>query len=169
MLSAFEKQFFNKCYYPLGDLNDDMALLNSSINFLIYYFMSKQFRKNFLETFKLAKVYNNISHAATRFCRRHFKRTRIPSTLMTMEMKIRIEEAKASRRTPEPRPPTNLPDDFYEHNRNDKTAETKMDAAKDSEPSELDPMLNPSITNSCGPQDKASQADFPVAPSKAVS
>lgn len=32
---------------------DDIALFNSSINFLIYYFMSRQFRKNFIETFGL--------------------------------------------------------------------------------------------------------------------
>ena len=56
MFSAFEEEFFKQCYYPLGDLMDDMALANSSINFFIYYFMSKQFRKNFLEAFRLTKL-----------------------------------------------------------------------------------------------------------------
>lgn len=166
MLSAFEKQFFNKCYYPLGDLNDDMALLNSSINFLIYYFMSKQFRKNFLETFKLSKACSNASRTVNSFCRKHFTRTKINSSLMSIEMKMH-QESNSNRRKPEPRPPTNLPDDFFEY-KNDKTVETeaRVDAVKDS-PSESDPMLNPSVSNS-GQQDKASQADFPERPSKKV-
>ena len=41
--------FFIKCYLPLGDLMDIMALGNSTINFVVYYMMSKQFRKTFLE------------------------------------------------------------------------------------------------------------------------
>ena len=41
--------FFVKCYLPLGDLMDIMALGNSTINFVVYYMMSKQFRKTFLE------------------------------------------------------------------------------------------------------------------------
>ncbi len=53
MLSAFITEFFDKCYSPLGDLMDDIALLNSSVNFIIYYFMSRQFRKTFIETFGL--------------------------------------------------------------------------------------------------------------------
>lgn len=32
---------------------DAMALINSAINFIIYCFMSKQFRKTFVETFHL--------------------------------------------------------------------------------------------------------------------
>lgn len=53
MLSAFNLDFFKHCYTPLGTTMDDIALLNSSINFIIYYFMSKQFRKTFHETFGL--------------------------------------------------------------------------------------------------------------------
>lgn len=53
MLSAIEIDFFHNCYMPLGNLLDAFALLNSSINFLIYYFMSRQFRKTFLQTFGL--------------------------------------------------------------------------------------------------------------------
>ncbi len=53
MLSTINDSFFYKCYNPLGDLMDDIALMNSSINFIVYYLMSKQFRKTFLETFGL--------------------------------------------------------------------------------------------------------------------
>lgn len=53
MLSATMDGFFEKCYSPLGDLMDDMALINSSINFVIYYFMSTQFRKTFVKMFGL--------------------------------------------------------------------------------------------------------------------
>ena len=53
MLSAIKVDFFRLCYLPLGPLMDDIALLNSSINFVIYYLMSRQFRKNFIETFGL--------------------------------------------------------------------------------------------------------------------
>ena len=53
MLSAIKMDFFKHCYLPLGDLMDDIALLNSSINFVIYYLMSRQFRKTFIQTFGL--------------------------------------------------------------------------------------------------------------------
>ena len=50
MLAAFDpKKFFQHCYLPLGDVMDIMAIGNSTINFIVYYFMSKQFRKTFLE------------------------------------------------------------------------------------------------------------------------
>ena len=53
MLSAIDLDFFTNCYSPLGDLVDDIALLNCSINFVVYYLMSRQFRKTFLEHFGL--------------------------------------------------------------------------------------------------------------------
>ena len=50
MLAAFDpNKFFPHCYLPLGDVMDIMAIGNSTINFIVYYFMSKQFRKTFLE------------------------------------------------------------------------------------------------------------------------
>lgn len=50
MLAAFDpEKFFPNCYAPLGDLMDIMAIGNSTINFIVYYMMSKQFRKTFLE------------------------------------------------------------------------------------------------------------------------
>jgi hypothetical protein len=60
MLSTINVDFFYKCYSPLGDLMDDIALINSSINFIIYTLMSKQFRKTFLETFGLVNAFANI-------------------------------------------------------------------------------------------------------------
>ncbi|XP_040573094.1 G-protein coupled receptor dmsr-1 [Lepeophtheirus salmonis] len=52
MLSAiYGDKFFKDCYLPLGDVMDAMALINSAINFIFYCFMSKQFRKTFVETF----------------------------------------------------------------------------------------------------------------------
>ncbi len=56
MLSAIlGRNFMKECYLPLGDLMDDMALINSAINFILYCFMSKQFRKSFGETVGLNK------------------------------------------------------------------------------------------------------------------
>ncbi len=48
--------FMFECYAPLGELMDMMAITNSAINFILYCFMSKQFRKTFLETFHLHGV-----------------------------------------------------------------------------------------------------------------
>ena len=79
---------------------------------------------------------------------------------MSMEMKLHNHQDVSNRQKPEPRPPTNLPDDFFEYNKNDKTVETteaKADIVKDFE---SDPMINQSTSNS-GQQDKASQVDFP--------
>ena len=44
---VFGERFFFECYTPLGDLMDMMALLNCSINFIIYCLMSRQFRTTF--------------------------------------------------------------------------------------------------------------------------
>ncbi|XP_068245098.1 G-protein coupled receptor dmsr-1-like [Palaemon carinicauda] len=40
--------FFSDCYLQLGDPMDLLALINSSINFILYCVMSKQFRETFL-------------------------------------------------------------------------------------------------------------------------
>ena len=57
MLSAFSANqvFFKECYLPLADIMDGLALINSTINFVIYYFMSRQFRKTFIEMFGFAR------------------------------------------------------------------------------------------------------------------
>nr|XP_040569440.1 G-protein coupled receptor dmsr-1-like [Lepeophtheirus salmonis] len=62
MLSAvYGDQFFRDCYLPLGDVMDAMALINSSINFILYCAMSQQFRKTFIQTFNCfsSKVINS--------------------------------------------------------------------------------------------------------------
>lgn len=51
MCSIFIAWFFNNIYVPLGDLLDIMALLNNSINFVLYCSMSRQFRDTFTEIF----------------------------------------------------------------------------------------------------------------------
>ena len=38
------RQFYKECYNPLGDIMDMLALVNCSTNFLLYCFMSTQFR-----------------------------------------------------------------------------------------------------------------------------
>jgi hypothetical protein len=42
-----DKSFYNDVYMPLGDLLDIIALVNNSINFIIYCAMSKTFRDTF--------------------------------------------------------------------------------------------------------------------------
>lgn len=49
--SIFVTDFFEDVYWPLGDLLDIMALLNNSINFVLYCTMSRQFRETFVEVF----------------------------------------------------------------------------------------------------------------------
>ncbi|XP_058987909.1 G-protein coupled receptor dmsr-1-like [Musca domestica] len=43
--------FFMQCYLKLSDLMDILALLNSSINFILYCSMSRQFRQTFILLF----------------------------------------------------------------------------------------------------------------------
>ena len=38
------KQFFLDCYNPVGEMMDMMALINSAANFILYCFMSSDFR-----------------------------------------------------------------------------------------------------------------------------
>ena len=46
LLSAvYGMQFYRECYNPLGDMMDMLALINCSTNFLLYCFMSTQFRE----------------------------------------------------------------------------------------------------------------------------
>lgn len=51
LCSIFLPDFHNKVYTALGDVIDIMALLNNSINFVLYCTMSRQFRDQFVETF----------------------------------------------------------------------------------------------------------------------
>ncbi|XP_030756061.1 sex peptide receptor-like [Sitophilus oryzae] len=43
--------FLEECYAALGDVMDIVALINSSINFILYCTMSRQFRETFKELF----------------------------------------------------------------------------------------------------------------------
>ncbi|XP_046400492.1 uncharacterized protein LOC124166836 [Ischnura elegans] len=43
--------FFQTCYHLFGDLMDLLALLNGSINFILYCAMSRQFRQTFAQLF----------------------------------------------------------------------------------------------------------------------
>jgi len=51
LCSIFIPNFFFDVYWPLGDVLDIAALLNNSINFVLYCTMSRQFRETFVETF----------------------------------------------------------------------------------------------------------------------
>ena len=51
LCNIFVENFFFDVYWPLGDLLDIMALLNNSINFVLYCTMSRQFRDTFVSTF----------------------------------------------------------------------------------------------------------------------
>lgn len=44
--------FFRYCYHKLGEVMDILALLNGSINFILYCSMSRQFRMIFGQLFK---------------------------------------------------------------------------------------------------------------------
>ncbi|KAL1502051.1 hypothetical protein ABEB36_007254 [Hypothenemus hampei] len=45
--------FLQECYAPFGDVMDMVALINSSINFILYCTMSRQFRTTFQEMFRV--------------------------------------------------------------------------------------------------------------------
>ena len=51
LCNIFIENFVTDVYWPLGDLLDIMALLNNSINFVLYCTMSRQFRDTFVATF----------------------------------------------------------------------------------------------------------------------
>lgn len=49
----FGDSFFHAVYYPLGDILDTLALINSAVNFILYCTMSEQFRHTFAKLFFL--------------------------------------------------------------------------------------------------------------------
>lgn len=51
LLSGCLPFFQEEVYHPLGDVMDILALINNSINFILYCAMSKQFRDTFRELF----------------------------------------------------------------------------------------------------------------------
>lgn len=56
LISGFWQQFFYEVYFYYAELLDVIVLLNSSINFFLYCFMSAEFRKKFTETFCFRKA-----------------------------------------------------------------------------------------------------------------
>lgn len=48
----FKEKFFEDCYQKLGEIVDILALINSAINFFLYYAMSRQFRTTFQKCFR---------------------------------------------------------------------------------------------------------------------
>ena len=48
----YGQEFFRKCYSTWAEIWDILALINSAINFILYCFMSKQFRLQFRHIFK---------------------------------------------------------------------------------------------------------------------
>lgn len=51
LISGLDEIFFDKVYSSLGEIIDDLSLLNSSVNFLLYCSMSRQFRDTFKSLF----------------------------------------------------------------------------------------------------------------------
>ena len=51
LCNTFITDFFNDIYWYLGDLIDIAALLNNSVNFVLYCSMSRQFRDTFVQIF----------------------------------------------------------------------------------------------------------------------
>jgi len=51
MCCIFLKGFFENVYIPLGDSMDIVALINSSVNFILYCTMSREFRRTFVKLF----------------------------------------------------------------------------------------------------------------------
>lgn len=56
----YGKKFFTTCYILLGDLMDLLALFNGAVNFILYCWMSKQFRKTFGQLFKPTLLLSNL-------------------------------------------------------------------------------------------------------------
>jgi hypothetical protein len=51
MCCLFLQNFFENIYIPLGDVMDILALINNSINFVLYCTMSSEFRRTFVALF----------------------------------------------------------------------------------------------------------------------
>ena len=56
MAAVLGTDFFEKCYTPLGEVMDLVALVNCTVNFLLYSLMSRQFRITFRKTFHLREA-----------------------------------------------------------------------------------------------------------------
>ena len=65
MVGIFGDRFMAEVYDPLGEIFDALALINSSINFILYCLMSRMFRKNFCQIFIPARFHKSyqLHHA----------------------------------------------------------------------------------------------------------
>lgn len=55
----YGQEFFRKCYNSFAEVWDILALINSAINFILYCFMSKQFRTQFRTVFKVGRCFES--------------------------------------------------------------------------------------------------------------
>ena len=68
-LSGVDTNIFYNVYVPLGDVFDITVLVNSSVNFILYCIMSRQFRKTFSDVFlscfrvRVAKMANGVQYS----------------------------------------------------------------------------------------------------------
>jgi hypothetical protein len=68
-LSGVDTNIFYNVYVPLGDIFDITVLINSSVNFILYCIMSRQFRKTFKNVFlnwctvKMGKMTNGVHYS----------------------------------------------------------------------------------------------------------
>ena len=65
VLSLFLRGFFEHIYIPLGDAMDIIALINNSINFVLYCSMSSQFRLTLKQLVYRHNKYNKHPYEAT--------------------------------------------------------------------------------------------------------
>ncbi|XP_018325844.1 sex peptide receptor-like [Agrilus planipennis] len=74
-----EPSFQNQCYHPLGDIMDILALTNSSINFVLYCTMSRQFRNAFGENLrpKIFKYFSRNKKNSPNHCSREGQFTQV--------------------------------------------------------------------------------------------
>lgn len=59
MVGIYGDVFQQEVYEPLGEIFDALALINSSINFILYCLMSRMFRKNFCQIFIPARFHRS--------------------------------------------------------------------------------------------------------------
>ncbi|KAK6993469.1 G-protein coupled receptor 139 [Biomphalaria glabrata] len=65
LLLAINKNVMDQIYESLGDLIDDITLMNNGINFVIYCTMSKKFRDTFMEMFSCSIAKSKYLHRNT--------------------------------------------------------------------------------------------------------
>lgn len=66
MCCVFIRNFFEFIYIPLGDVMDIVALINNSINFVLYCTMSHEFRRTFIHLFCSFSFFSRKPYTPTR-------------------------------------------------------------------------------------------------------